>query len=288
MTDQSPLPEGHRLYPDIDPRFVFDFTRFDDPDEETQRWSTWWEVDPLCRGPEPRPAWVITDRGAVDTELGILKTGKEAEVYMLERGIPGGPSVTMAAKRYLDADQRNFQRAHVYTEGRSTRRSRDQRAINRKSTWGRVVAATEWAVAEWDTLKRLWSWGVPVPYPVQIDGTEIVMELITASDGLPAPRLVQARPERSLLTSYFEQTRLAMSIMAEHGLVHGDLSAYNMLAAGERIVIIDVPQAVDLLANPAGLDFLMRDCVNVCHWFAARGLPVDENALYGDLVSRAL
>jgi RIO kinase 1 len=75
--------------------------------------------------------------------------------------------------------------------------------------------------------------------------------------------------------------------LTEHGLVHGDLSAYNVLAAGERLVVIDLPQMVDLVANPAGTDFLLRDCTNVCRWFAARGLDVDEQALFGELMAVA-
>ena len=275
-------------HPELDPTFVFDFTAYDDLDDATQRWSTWLSVEPLCRGPEPRPDWVVTSQGAIDTELGILKTGKEADVFLLERADPADPrgGVVMAAKRYRSNEHRNFHRAATYTEGRSTRRSRDQRALNRKSTWGKVVAAGEWAVAEWDALKRFHTLGLPVPYPVQIDGTEILMEWITV-DGQTAPRLAQSRPDGDLLASYYEQLRDAMALMVQDGVVHGDLSAYNILAAGERLVIIDLPQMVDIVGNPAGMDFLMRDCTNVTAWFRARGLVVDEHDLFGELVAHA-
>jgi RIO kinase 1 len=271
---------------DLDPRFVFEFTAYDELDAG-QRWSTWLGVEPLCRGPEPRPDWVVTEQAAIDTELGILKSGKEADVFLLERAVPEGRSVVLAAKRYRGTQHRNFHRSATYTEGRSVKRSRDQRALKRKSTWGQVVASGEWAIAEWDALKRLWTWGVPVPYPVQIDGTEILMELITAED-VPAPRLAQTRPEPGLLATYFDQIRDAMTTMAQHGMVHGDLSAYNLLAAGERVVIIDLPQLVDIAGNPLGLDFLLRDCTNICTWFRGRGLAVDEHELFGDLLSVAL
>ena len=133
----------------IDPSFVFDFEAYDDIDDSTQRWSTWFDVEALCRGPEPRPDWVVTSRGAVDTELGILKTGKEADVFLVERADPADPGggVVMAAKRYRSNEHRNFHRAATYTEGRSTKRSRDERALKRKSTWGKVVASGEWAVS---------------------------------------------------------------------------------------------------------------------------------------------
>ncbi|HSE10149.1 MAG TPA: RIO1 family regulatory kinase/ATPase [Nocardioidaceae bacterium] len=283
----------------IDPRFVFDFQPLDDPDDAdhhqgtgpgAKRWSTYWDVERLCRGPEPLPDWVVTDRAAVDTELGVLKTGKEADVFLLERSVPtrdgSGAGTVMAAKRYRSEEHRSFHRSSAYTEGRRTRNSRDARAMAKRTAHGRAVAAGQWASAEWEAMKRFWSAGVPVPYPVQIDGTEILMELVTVGDEV-APRLAQARPERDLLAAYFDQLRDAMAVLAGHGIAHGDLSPYNVLAAGERVVIIDLPQAVDIVGNPAGMDFLMRDCHNICTWFNARGLEVDEHALFAELLASA-
>jgi RIO kinase 1 len=272
---------------DLDPRFYFDFRAFADPGEG-QRFSTWLSVEPLCRGPEPRPDWVVTSQFAVDTELGVLKTGKEADVFVLERAVADDPAqaVVMAAKRYRAEDRRSFHRSAAYTEGRRIRRSRDARAVAKHTAHGRAVAAGQWAWAEWETLCKLWLAGLPVPYPVQIDGTEILMELVTI-DGDPAPRLAQARPGQQLLASYYTQVRDMLTGLARLGLAHGDLSAYNILAAGERLVLIDLPQAVDIVANPAGMDFLMRDCRNVCSWFTSRGLDVDEHDLFAELVAAA-
>jgi RIO kinase 1 len=87
--------------------------------------------------------------------------------------------------------------------------------------------------------------------------------------------------------SYFDQLRDAMAALARHGVAHGDLSPYNVLAAGDRLVVIDLPQAVDVVANPTGMDFLMRDCRNVCSWFASRGLHVDEHDLFAELLASA-
>jgi RIO kinase 1 len=272
----------------LDPSFVFDFRAYDDPGD-SQRWSTWFDVEPLCRGPEPRPGWVVTDRAAIDTELGILKTGKEADVFLLERAVDDGQSVVMAAKRYRSNEHRNFHRKAAYTEGRRGRDSREARAAAKGSAFGRLVAAGQWANAEWESLKLCWSLGLPVPYPVQIDGTELLMEWIQV-DGETAPRLAQTRPSPALLAAYFDQLREAMAIMAQHGIVHGDLSAYNLLAAGERLVIIDLPQVIDLVGNPQGMDFLLRDCANVCAWFRSKGLDpavADEHALFSDLLATA-
>ncbi|WP_137294859.1 serine protein kinase RIO [Nocardioides dongxiaopingii] len=284
MTFQDFTPE-----PPLHPDFTLDWTTYDDVDDSRQRWSTWFDVEPLSRGPEPRPDWVVTSRGAVDTELGILKTGKEGDVFLLERADPLDPDggVVMAAKRYRSSEHRTFHRSASYTEGRSMKRSRDERAIKRKSTFGKQVAAGEWAASEWEALKRCWSIGVPVPYPVQIDGTEILMEWITV-DGETAPRLAQTRPDVDLLASYYDQLRDAMGTMVQAGLVHGDLSAYNILAAGERLVVIDLPQIVDLVGNVNGMDFLLRDCTNMCAWFRQKGLEdADEHELFGELLAHA-
>jgi len=287
-------PEADRSRLDgIDPSFIFDFEAYDDLDD-SQRWSTWLSVEPLCRGPEPRPEWVVTSQAAVDTELGVLKTGKEADAFLVERAVPGsdelGESVVMVAKRYRGEEHRTFHRSTAYTEGRRTRNSRDTRALEKKTEHGRAVAAGQWAWAEWEALVRCHQLGLPVPYPVQIDGTELLMEWITVDteDGPEtAPRLAQTRPARPLLESYFDQLREALAELVRHGVVHGDLSAYNILAAGERLVIIDLPQAVDLVGNPAGMDFLLRDCTNVCGWFRARGLAVDDHDLFGELLAYA-
>ena len=173
------------------------------PDElaEGQRWSTWDEIG-VRAGPEPWPDWVITSDAAIDTELGILKTGKEADVFLLERAIPpdqGDQAVVLAAKRYRSHDRRLFHRDSGYLEGRRMRNSRDRRATANGSAYGRQVEAGAWAAAEFGYLADLWSAGLPVPYPVQLDGTEILMELITDLDGESAPRLVAdpARPGHS-------------------------------------------------------------------------------------------
>ena len=289
FSQEPPAPEP---LADLDERFVFDFHAYSEDLGDSQRWSRWEDLEALMRGPEPRPDWVVTSSGAVDTELGILKTGKEADVFLVERADPHadplvpGSAVVMAAKRYRDTDHRTFHRAASYTEGRSVKRSRDNRALKRKSTWGRIVAAGEWAVSEWTALRRCWELGLPVPYPVQIDDTEIMMEWIT-HDGETAPRLAQVRPEPEVLAGFYDQLRDTLTTMVQAGLVHGDLSPYNTLAAGERLVVIDLPQMVDLVGNPQGMDFLMRDCANMCQWFRARGLAADEQELFGELMAHA-
>jgi RIO kinase 1 len=160
---------------------------------------------------------------------------------LLERTVPedAGPRVVMAAKRYRPEERRSFSRSSTYTQGRRTRNTRDARALPKKTAHGRALAAGQWAMAEWDALKRFWAAGLLVPYPVQIDGTEILMELVSV-DGIAAPRLAQSRPKGDLLRSYYDQLRDAMIGLARQGIAHGDLSAYNSLAAGDRLVIMRV------------------------------------------------
>jgi RIO kinase 1 len=270
--------------PSDPPLEAFDLDVFDDL-PPGQRWSTWDDIGILA-GPEPWPDWVITESAAIDTELGILKTGKEADVFLLERATTDR-SVVLAAKRYRGAQHRLFHRDAGYTEGRSMRNTRDRRASAKGTRYGRTVQAGQWAAAEFGYLADLWSAGLPVPYPVQLDDVEILMELITLTDGTPAPRLAQTRPDRALLATYWEQLTDAMRTLAARGLTHGDLSAFNLLATEDQIVIIDLPQAVDIVSNPQGMEFLARDCRNVATWFRARGLDVDGDDLLGDLVAYA-
>ena len=261
------------------------------PDDlaDGQRWSTWSSVERGMHGPDPLPDWVVTEEAAIDTELGIVKTGKEGDVFLVERAVPGHPdrSSLLAAKRYRDGDHRGFHRSADYTMGRKSRRSRDNRAIAKKSAYGRQAAQGQWAWAEFTTLSRLWVHGMPVPYPVQIDGTELLMEFISV-DGAAAPRLAQTRPDVTLLASYFDQLRDAMLTLGALGLTHGDLSAFNLLAQGDRLVMIDLPQVVDLVGNPKGMEFALRDCHNVCSWFRGRGLEVDEQDLFAEVVAAAI
>jgi RIO kinase 1 len=264
------------------------FTQFRTVDEpgHDQRWSTWSAVVKGAHGPQPRPAWVITSDAALDTELGILKSGKEADVFLIERAIPNGPASVLAAKRYRDREHRNFHRDAGYLEGRTVRRSRDQRAMANRSKYGVQVLAGQWASVEFAALCDLWNRGLPVPYPVQIDGTEILMEFI-GSDLVAAPRLAQVRPGRTELADYFQQITDAMQGLAAAGQAHGDLSAYNLLVDDGHLVMIDLPQVVDIVANPHGMEFLQRDCRNICAWFAARGLERDPDERLGLLAATA-
>ena len=253
---------------------------------EGDRWSTWDQSTPTERGPKPHPKWLVTDLAAVDYELGVLKTGKEADVFLVRRGVPGTDrSCLLAAKRYRDAAHRQFHRDAGYLEGRRVRESRVNRAVASRSEYGKQAIAGQWAYAEFNALVQLHNARVPVPYPVQILGTEILLEFIGDADGTGAPRLAETRPGPDELASLWDQLVEAMATLAGAGFAHGDLSPYNLLVHHGRLVMIDLPQVVDVIANPNGRGFLERDAKNVATWFAKAGHPGADPEALADLLA---
>lgn len=259
--------------------------------ETGDRWSTW---DGALHGPTPRPDWVRTEYGAVDTELGMLKTGKEADVYLVRRAVPDTDQVSvLAAKRYRDGDHRLFHRDAGYLEGRRVRRSREMRAMTNRTSFGKEMIAGQWAVAEFGALTHLWQVGqesglVRVPYPVQLIGTELMLEFIGDWEtGEAAPRLAQVRADPDQLADLWRQLTDALSVLARAQVAHGDLSPYNILVHEGRLVLIDLPQIVDVVANPQGGDFIARDVRNVSAWFTQRGLRADADELLERLLYEA-
>jgi RIO kinase 1 len=241
---------------------------------EGDRWSTWDQSTPTERGPRPHPKWLVTELAAVDSELGILKTGKEADVYLVRRHVPGGDrSCLLAAKRYRDAEHRQFHRDAGYLEGRRVRESRVNRAVANRSGFGLQAIAGQWAQAEFNALVQLYNARVPVPYPVQIVGTEVLLEFIGDANGVGAPRLAETRPGPGELAGLWNQLVEAMATLAGAGFAHGDLSPYNLLVHRGRLVMIDLPQVVDVISHPDGRRFLDRDARNVATWFARAGQP---------------
>jgi RIO kinase 1 len=263
----------------------------DDAPETGDTWSSW-DHDGVLHGPEPFPAWLVTELAAVDTELGIIKTGKEADVHLVSRAVPDTDrECLLAAKRYRDPGHRLFHRDAGYVEGRRVRRSRETRAMAKRTGFGKEMLAGQWATAEFGALCRLWELagllGVPpfVPYPVQLLGTELLLEFV-GSDGQAAPRLAQLRPSPPELAELWRQLVDTLVVLARAGLAHGDLSAFNLLVHDGRLVLIDLPQVVDVVANPQGVEYLARDVRNVATWFAGRGLSdVDGDDLTRELLA---
>ncbi len=232
------------------------------------------------RGPRPIPEWLVTDLNARDTRLGVMKTGKEADVALLDRSVPGGPGCLLAVKTYRTAEHRMFHRDAGYLEGRRTRRSRESRAMTKRTQFGRELLAGRWAAAEFGALAVTWAAGGRVPYPVQLIGSELMMEFIGDPDGSAAPRLAGYDGDSAEFTELWHDLVDTLEVLAEAGRTHGDLSQYNVLVTDQGCVVIDMPQVVDLVANPQGLSYLQRDCARVAEFFARRGvLAADADKL---------
>ena len=246
------------------------------------------------------PAW-LTEGGTEDEVLGLLKTGKEAEVFIVERRtLDGSRSVLLAHKRYRPTKvtkkgeleeigfsrARTFARDSKYHEGRKFRRSREQRAVERMTDLGKRILAERWPGQELDTLLRAHDAGVTVPYPVEFTGDGLLMQLI-GDDGVAEPPLVNARLSKHHLRVALDQLVHDLGALTRTGTVHADLSPFNLLWWRERLWMIDFPQAVDLLQNPHGFDLLHHDVTTMSTWFTRKGIECDGEALYAQLLAEA-
>ena len=275
-------PRTRRRYDDDD--FDPPITRWTQPENDVSYDEVTYSTYPdAAHGPSPVPVWVSTSPAATDVDLGVFKTGKEADVSLIRR-THCEHSVLLAAKQYRDAQHRMFHRDAGYLEGRRTRRSRENRAMETRTEFGRELIAGQWAAAEFAVLSRLWTAGAAVPYPVQLHGTQLMMEFVGDANGVAAPRLAQLRPSASEAAALYDQIRAVLGQLSDAGYTHGDLSPYNVLVHDDRVVLIDLPQAVDLVGNPQGFTFLRRDCDNICTWFKARGVNADPAILFDDLM----
>jgi len=243
------------------------------------------------------PSWLVSEP-CTDVDLGVIKTGKEAQVNLVRRTDSDGRSCQFARKRYLPREVKSkgelealgVQRASTfvndvqYREGRQFRKSRDRRAIERMSTYGKRLLQDRWTGHEYEVMTRLWNAGLHVPYPIAYGDDVFDLEYV-GDDTQAAPQLQATRLDRVQLADAFDQLVAGMRTLIKEGLAHGDLSAYNLLWWQDRLWFIDFPQAIDVAANLAGLDFVHRDVVNVCAWFQRKGLDVDEEEVFADLLS---
>ncbi|EKN3383940.1 PA4780 family RIO1-like protein kinase [Yersinia enterocolitica] len=210
----------------------------------------------------PKRIQPLVDDGLVDEVIRRLKSGKEADVYVVRCG-----QDIRCAKVYKEAENRNFKQAVQYQEGRKVRNSRDARAMAKGSKFGRKQQEETWQTAEVDALYLLANAGVRVPQPYTcLDGV-LLMELVTDEDGLAAPRLsdVPFSKEQALIDHAIMIRYVVRMLCA--GLVHGDLSEFNVLIDKDGPVIIDLPQAVNAAANNHAKAMLERDVANMTHYY---------------------
>lgn len=210
----------------------------------------------------PKRIQPLVDEGLVDEVISQLMSGKEATVYVVRSG-----EDIRCAKVYKEADKRSFKQAVLYQEGRKVRNSRRARAMEKGSKFGRDQMEEAWQSAEVDALYRLANAGVRVPTPYGCFDGVLLMELVTDAQGNVAPRLndVTLSAEKALRDHALVMTYVKRMLCA--GLVHGDLSEFNVLVDSDGPVIIDLPQAVDAAANNHAKWMLARDINNMTQYY---------------------
>jgi RIO kinase 1 len=223
--------------------------------------------------------------GLIDEVLGVVKSGKEATVYLCEAS--GGRGL-VAAKVYRSRQVRQFANAATYGEGRTRGVSRrDALAMTKNSRAGREMSFGRWVSEEYTTLQLLHAAGVAVPAPIAMSDSVIVMEYIGDEDA-PAPPLTSVRLDRDEAERVFNVLMRNVELMLACDRVHGDLSAYNVLYHEGEVRIIDFPQAVDARFNPNALSLLERDIENLCGHFARLGVQADGYRIARGLWARFL
>lgn len=209
----------------------------------------------------------LIDYGIIEEVVRPLMSGKEAQVYLVR-----SEGEIRVAKVYKEAQSRTFKHRSEYTEGRKTRNSRDKRAINKRTRHGRVKDEAAWRSTEVDMIYRLRDAGVRVPEPHQFVDGVLIMELLQDADGQPAPRLGDLTLEPAEAHAIYDRLISEVVRMLCAGVVHGDLSEYNVLMAADGPAVIDFPQSVDPAGNQGGRRLLLRDVENL-HRFLQRHAP---------------
>jgi RIO kinase 1 len=221
------------------------------------------------------------EEGFITEVVRPLASGKEATIHLCRAGEFSPGHDLVALKAYRARDHRDFRNHQTYTAGRVVR-GRPGRAIVTKTRFGREVDEALWQDHEWQTLRALHAAGVAVPEPIVTFGSAILMEYVGGDDAA-APQLRELTPGPDDARDLYDQTMREVERMLFHNVVHGDLSAFNLLVWRGRVRVIDLPQAVDPRSNPNAWDLLERDLRNVGAWFARHGIVLDAPTRAADL-----
>ena len=212
----------------------------------------------------PKRLAPLIEDGIIDEVVGEVKSGKEAQVYLVRCG-----EELRCAKVYKDAINRSFKQAVQYQEGRKNQNSRTTRAMNKRTRFGQKEAEASWISAEVDALYKLTSAGVRVPQPFGFYDGVLIMELIAGEDGSPAPRLNDIALSPEVAREYHDYLIAQIVRMLCAGIIHGDLSEFNVLVDDRGPVIIDLPQAVNAAGNSSAGMMFLRDVRNMADYFGA-------------------
>ncbi|MBX9902893.1 MAG: serine protein kinase RIO [Burkholderiales bacterium] len=204
----------------------------------------------------------LVEDGLIDDVIRQLMSGKEATVFIVRCG-----AEIRCAKVYKEANKRSFRQAVDYTENRKTKNSRRARAMEKRTRYGRKAQEEAWQSAEVDALYRLAAAGVRVPVPYNFHEGVLLMELVTDAHGDPAPRLDDVEFSAEQARSYHQALMTEVVRMLCAGVVHADLSEFNVLVGSTGPVIIDLPQAVDAAGNNHAKSMLERDVLNLTNFF---------------------
>jgi RIO kinase 1 len=210
----------------------------------------------------PKRLQPLLDDGLIDGVIRQLMSGKEAMVFVVRCGYE-----TRCAKVYKEATKRAFRQAVDYTENRKTKNTRQARAMAKGTRFGRQSQEAAWQSAEVDALYRLAAAGVRVPKPLNFHEGVLLMELVVDEHGEAAPRLNDVAYTPELARLHHQRLLREVVRMLCAGVVHGDLSEYNILAGAGGPVIIDLPQAVDAAGNNHAQKILERDVTNLRNYF---------------------
>ncbi|MEP6657901.1 MAG: PA4780 family RIO1-like protein kinase [Betaproteobacteria bacterium] len=210
----------------------------------------------------PKRLQPLIDDGLIDSVVRQLMSGKEAMVFVVRCGLDA-----RCAKVYKDADKRSFRQAVDYTENRKTKNSRQARAIAKGTRFGRESQEKAWQSAEVNALFRLAAAGVRVPRPYNFHAGVLLMELVTDDEGNAAPRLNDVELTEEIAIALHHSLIREVVRMLSAGIVHGDLSEFNILLGADGPVIIDLPQAVDAAGNNHAPRMLVRDVDNLRRFF---------------------